>query len=177
MTKLEKPLAEAEMGAPGKAQGLGVAADRCHQDGQGGAAHGAGVRVFPGYQPGVGETARDLALRLRIDPENHYIRILLEKITSIEPRKFHTFGVISLIYAAELYLEGIGLWFDPGPRPIPPGRRHRFLDSGGGLRLPAAFRLGPVFRVVAEPGGAALRDHGVLCQNRTKGPAAGKAGG
>jgi len=73
---------------------------------------GLAVGFFRAIDADLGETLRNLTIRLRIDPENHLIRLLLEKLKLIDPKRFHTFGVLSLLYASELYIEGVGLWFN-----------------------------------------------------------------
>jgi len=73
---------------------------------------GLAFGFFHAINRDLGDSVRDLTIRLRIDPENHIIRILLEKLGTIPTRNFHRFGIISLIYAGELYLEGLGLWFN-----------------------------------------------------------------
>jgi len=73
---------------------------------------GVALGLFRSINRDLGETVRQITYNLRIDPENHFIRLLLEKITHIEPKTFRTFGLISLFYAAELYVEGVGLWLN-----------------------------------------------------------------
>jgi len=73
---------------------------------------GIGLGLFRAIDHDLGETTRKVALHLRIDPENHMFRIILEKATNIEPHTLRTFGLISLLYAAELYVEGVGLWLN-----------------------------------------------------------------
>jgi uncharacterized membrane protein (DUF2068 family) len=73
---------------------------------------GLAVGFFRAIDADLGETLRNLTVKLRIDPENHLIRLALEKLKLINPKQFHTFGVLSLFYASELYIEGIGLWFN-----------------------------------------------------------------
>ena len=73
---------------------------------------GIAIGLFKAIDKDLGETARAFTVRLKIDPENHFIRLLLEKVAKIDPHTLRTFSVLSWIYAAELYLEGIGLWLD-----------------------------------------------------------------
>ena len=73
---------------------------------------GIAIGLFKEIDQDLGETVRALTVRLKIDPENHFIRLLLEKVANIDPKTLRTFSVLSWIYAGELYLEGIGLWFD-----------------------------------------------------------------
>lgn len=47
---------------------------------------------------------------MRISPENHYARLLLEKAGVIEPHAILQAGIATAFYAAILLSEGIGLW-------------------------------------------------------------------
>jgi uncharacterized membrane protein (DUF2068 family) len=49
---------------------------------------------------------------LRLDPNNHYIDIVLEKASILTPDKIKELGLGSMIYAALFLTEGIGLWFE-----------------------------------------------------------------
>lgn|ERR1700676_1111796 len=46
---------------------------------------------------------------LRIDPHNHYVNVLLEKLANADARKLHQFSVGTFFYAALFLCEGIGL--------------------------------------------------------------------
>lgn len=73
---------------------------------------GIAFGFFSSIDRDLGRTIRTLSYHLRIDPENHFIRLILEKVAKIEPHTLRTFGLVSLLYAAELYIEGIGLWLN-----------------------------------------------------------------
>jgi uncharacterized membrane protein (DUF2068 family) len=73
---------------------------------------GIGLGFFRAINHDLGETTRKAAYHLRIDPENRIFRIILEKVTDIDPKTLRTFGLISVVFAAELYVESIGLWLD-----------------------------------------------------------------
>lgn len=60
----------------------------------------------------VSELARHWALVLRVDPENHVARLLLERLSAVNPVKLRHFGHWSLFFAADQVVEGIGLWFN-----------------------------------------------------------------
>ena len=47
---------------------------------------------------------------MRISPENHYARMLLEKAGVIEPHSIMQAGVATAFYSAILLSEGVGLW-------------------------------------------------------------------
>ena len=46
---------------------------------------------------------------LRIDPHNHYVNHLLEKLANLDAKKLHQFSVGTFLYAALFLTEGIGL--------------------------------------------------------------------
>jgi len=46
---------------------------------------------------------------LRIDPHNHYIHLLLEKIAKIDPRKLRELRAGTFFYATMFLIEGTGL--------------------------------------------------------------------
>ena len=73
---------------------------------------GLAIGLFRSINRDMAETVRTLTFRLRIDPENFFVRLLLEKLTNISPKTLHRIGVITFVYAGELYLEGIGLWLN-----------------------------------------------------------------
>ena len=47
---------------------------------------------------------------MRISPENHYAKLLLEKAGVVEPHSIVKAGIVTAFYAAILLSEGIGLW-------------------------------------------------------------------
>ena len=49
---------------------------------------------------------------LRLDPNNHYIDIALEKASSLTPDKIKQLGLGSMTYAGLFLIEGIGLWLE-----------------------------------------------------------------
>ena len=49
---------------------------------------------------------------LRLDPNNHYIDIALEKASNFTPDKIKQLGLGSMIYAGLFLTEGIGLWLE-----------------------------------------------------------------
>ncbi len=67
---------------------------------------GIGFGLFRSINSDLGETARKLAVHLRIDPERHFVRLFLEKVANVDPRRVRTFGLISCLYAVELYIRG-----------------------------------------------------------------------
>jgi uncharacterized membrane protein (DUF2068 family) len=73
---------------------------------------GIALGLFHAINHDLGETMRKAAVHLRIDPENRIFRVALERATNIPPKTLRTFGLISLLYAAELYVEGVGLWLN-----------------------------------------------------------------
>lgn len=73
---------------------------------------GIALGVFHMLNSDITDTVRKLAIHLRIDPENHVLQVLLEKLTDLKPRELRNFGFISLFYSADLFAEGIGLWLN-----------------------------------------------------------------
>jgi uncharacterized membrane protein (DUF2068 family) len=59
----------------------------------------------------VAELARHWAQILRIDPENHFARILLDRASSLTPLSLRNFGLWSLFFCADQVIEAVGLWF------------------------------------------------------------------
>jgi uncharacterized membrane protein (DUF2068 family) len=49
---------------------------------------------------------------LRLDPNNHYIDVALEKASNLTPDKIKQLGLGSMIYAGLFLTEGIGLWLE-----------------------------------------------------------------
>ena len=73
---------------------------------------GLAFGFFRSINQDLGDTVRLITFHLRIDPENSFVRLILEKVTNIDPHTLRTIGLITLVYAGELYLEGIGLWLN-----------------------------------------------------------------
>jgi len=46
----------------------------------------------------------------RVDPHNHYLHLLLEKLTSVDAHKLHALSVGTFIYSALFLTEGVGLF-------------------------------------------------------------------
>ena len=60
----------------------------------------------------LAEVIHRLARQLRIDPENHYLRALLDKTQSLHPHFLRNLGIGFLVFAADMFAEGIGLWLN-----------------------------------------------------------------
>jgi uncharacterized membrane protein (DUF2068 family) len=73
---------------------------------------GLSVGFFRSINKDVAEEMRQITFRLRIDPENTFVRLLLEKVAKVDPHTLRTIGLVTILYAAELYIEGIGLWLN-----------------------------------------------------------------
>jgi uncharacterized membrane protein (DUF2068 family) len=52
----------------------------------------------------------DLVTRHGIDLGNRYIQLALQKLVGVGDNQLVEFGTVAVIYAALLYVEGIGLW-------------------------------------------------------------------
>jgi len=57
----------------------------------------------------VGPTLEHWANLFRVDPHNHYIHLLIEKLSLVDPQKLKAFRVGTFIYSAIFLTEGIGL--------------------------------------------------------------------
>lgn len=73
---------------------------------------GLAFGFFRSINQDLGDTVRRITFHLRIDPENSFVRLILEKITNVDPHTLRTIGLISFVYAGALYVEGIGLWLN-----------------------------------------------------------------
>ncbi len=71
-----------------------------------------GLGAFRLINHDLAESARSLTAHLRIDPENHYARRFIEKVAKINPTELRHYGIVSFVFAAELFTEGIGLWLN-----------------------------------------------------------------
>jgi uncharacterized membrane protein (DUF2068 family) len=60
----------------------------------------------------LGEEVRDLAANLRIDPENREVQLILEKIANLQPYALRNFSLVSFLFAADMFAEGVGLWLN-----------------------------------------------------------------
>ena len=73
---------------------------------------GLAFGIFRSINQDMADTVRRITLHLRIDPENSFIRLLLEKIANIDPHTLRTIGLVTFVYAGLLYVEGVGLWLN-----------------------------------------------------------------
>lgn len=46
----------------------------------------------------------------RVDPHNHYLHLLLDKIPTVDPNKLRALGFGTFIYSALFFTEGVGLY-------------------------------------------------------------------
>jgi len=73
---------------------------------------GIGFGVFRLINADLGDLVRQVTAQLRIDPENRYVQLLIEKVANIDPRALRRFGFLSFVFAGDLFAEGIGLWLN-----------------------------------------------------------------
>ena len=73
---------------------------------------GLGFGIFRLINADLGELARNWAIELRIDPENRYVQFALEKIARVDAHTLRRFGLLSLLFSADLFVEGVGLWLN-----------------------------------------------------------------
>ena len=57
----------------------------------------------------AGEELKHWAHAVRIDPDSHYIHLLISKITGLDPRKLHELSIGTFCYGAVFLVEGTGL--------------------------------------------------------------------
>ncbi len=60
----------------------------------------------------LGATVGHWIAVLGMDPDSHYLRLLLEKVAAITPKQLRLASEGSFCYSALLLTEGIGLWFE-----------------------------------------------------------------
>jgi len=70
---------------------------------------GLGFGLFHHMGSGPGDQALHLVHDLRIDPENHYIHAVIERISGISPRQLRLIQVGTFLYALLYATEGVGL--------------------------------------------------------------------
>jgi uncharacterized membrane protein (DUF2068 family) len=68
-----------------------------------------GIGLFRLVHDGVAATVEGWIARFRVDPGQHFINLLLQRLTGIDPRKLEWIGVGTLFYATIFLIEGIGL--------------------------------------------------------------------
>ena len=73
---------------------------------------GIGVGAWRAINADLAEVVRQWTQQLRIDPENRYVQLAIEKVGNIDPRQIRNFGFLSFLFAADLFTEGIGLWLN-----------------------------------------------------------------
>jgi uncharacterized membrane protein (DUF2068 family) len=73
---------------------------------------GLGFGAWRAINANLGDLIRQATEQLRIDPENRYVRIAIERVANVDPRQIRNFGFLSFLFAADLFVEGIGLWMN-----------------------------------------------------------------
>src|SRR5215813_15139440 len=68
-----------------------------------------GIAVHMLANKGLIKEAQHWADFLRVDPHNHYLNLLLEKLTAFDPNKLHELSLGTFIYSSLFFTEGIGL--------------------------------------------------------------------
>ena len=56
--------------------------------------------------------ATEWADRLNLDPQNRYVDVVLNRLSSVDRRTLASLGIGSFVYAALLMTEGVGLWLE-----------------------------------------------------------------
>lgn len=73
---------------------------------------GIGLGVFRLINADLSLLVHRIAWQLRIDPENRYVQLLIERVGHIPPRSLRNLGLLSILFSADLFVEGIGLWLN-----------------------------------------------------------------
>jgi uncharacterized membrane protein (DUF2068 family) len=71
---------------------------------------GVALGLFSIVHKDLDQLAQQFIEFMRISPENHYAKLLLEKAGVIEPHSILKAGIATAFYAAILLSEGVGLW-------------------------------------------------------------------
>ena len=71
---------------------------------------GVALGLFSIVHRDLDELAQHFIDFMRISPENHYAKLLLEKAGVIEPNSIMRAGIATAFYASILLSEGVGLW-------------------------------------------------------------------
>jgi uncharacterized membrane protein (DUF2068 family) len=71
---------------------------------------GVALGLFSIVHRDLDTLAKEFIDFMRISPENHYAKLLLEKAGVVEPHSIVKAGIATAFYAAILLSEGIGLW-------------------------------------------------------------------
>jgi len=56
------------------------------------------------------QSAENIVRKYHLDPGNHYVGVVLARISSVTPRRLHELGAVAFVYAGLFLLEGVGLW-------------------------------------------------------------------
>ncbi len=57
----------------------------------------------------IAHTVNHWVQMLRVDPDNHYVHLAINRVTNISPKQLREFSVGTFVYAALLLTEGVGL--------------------------------------------------------------------
>jgi uncharacterized membrane protein (DUF2068 family) len=77
---------------------------------KGAALAGVAFGLFSIVHRDLDQLAQQFIDFMRISPENHYAKLLLEKAGVIEPHSIVNAGIATAFYGAILLSEGVGLW-------------------------------------------------------------------
>ena len=69
----------------------------------------ASLGAFKLMNKDVEETFQQMIVLLHLDPKNHFLNAILEKISGVDDKQLKELGVATMIYAALYVTEGIGL--------------------------------------------------------------------
>lgn len=70
------------------------------------------VKLLTFLNKDMAEWVADFIARHRIDPDNHFVHSILEKIAGVDNRQLVALSVGSFFYSGLQITEGVGLWFE-----------------------------------------------------------------
>lgn len=71
-----------------------------------------GIKLLTLLDRDVAQWFTDLIERHRIDPENHFVHSMIEKLAGVDNKKLVAFSVGSFLYSGLQLTESVGLWFE-----------------------------------------------------------------
>jgi uncharacterized membrane protein (DUF2068 family) len=69
-----------------------------------------GVGAFKLIHKDIGDLAERCTEALRLNPANHFVDTILQKVSTLDPGQIKKLGAGSLLYAGLFLTEGTGLW-------------------------------------------------------------------
>ncbi|HUK31179.1 MAG TPA: DUF2127 domain-containing protein [Candidatus Acidoferrum sp.] len=70
----------------------------------------AGAGILHLIHRDVGHTAEHLVERFHLNPGNHYLLLVLSRVSKLTPQQLREIGLAAFFYAGLFIIEGTGLW-------------------------------------------------------------------